>query len=104
MRPGRWWQNASILFGPSSVSVERGADTFLSVRATIGQHGRDRSPQDLQIETHGPIADVMQVKSHHIVERHLAAATDLPQAGQARHRAQAPQVPILVLLNLTRER
>src|SRR5947208_14932847 len=90
-----------MLFATGLKVVER---IVRSVRAAVGEHCRNGPQQDLEIQTHGPVADVVQVESNHIGEGHLAAATDLPQSGQTWQCAQAPELPILVLLNLGRQR
>ena len=38
----------------------------------------------------------MQVESHHVVKRHLAATTDLPQTRETRLHPQAPPLPVLI--------
>ena len=98
-------QVGNVAPSPGLASRYRDAPCSTSlVSTTIGEYSWDRPQQDLEVQTHGPVADVMQVESDHIMERHLAAAADLPQASETRHSAQPPQLPILVLFNFRRER
>src|SRR5690242_1575970 len=58
-------------------------------RAVAAQYGWQGSGEDAQVQPERPIVDVLQVQTDPVVEPEIAAAADLPQAGQARRDAEA---------------
>src|SRR6266700_3456391 len=75
----------------------------VSVRAAVGNHRGDRPQQYLEIQRERPVADVVQIQSHHVVEWHLAAATHLPEPSQSWYRAQPPELPVFIFRHLFRQ-
>src|SRR5664279_6221677 len=76
---------------------ERGASPR-SVRATPAQDGQRGARDDLDVEPHRPVLDVVEVQPHEVVEAERRAPGDLPEARDARQHAVAAAVPGLEAL------
>src|SRR5512133_1732529 len=68
------------------------------IGAALGEHRRRGLEEDRDVEPDRPVLEVVEVEPHEIVEREVAAAGDLPQAGHAREHVVAAAVPRLEAL------
>src|SRR5438552_7841098 len=87
----------------SSSSAIRSAGRALE-RALGTEHRRDGLEHDEQIVRDGPVLDVEEVEANVVVERELAAASGLPEAGDAGTNLEPIAVPVLVGGDLLGER
>src|SRR5215212_7679437 len=109
-RGGAWSDGATI----SALPRTRCADSpplwgvrlarLVSVGAAAGEDRHRGAEEDLEVEAERPGADVVEVEADHVVEGDLAAAADLPEAGDPGHRPQPPVLPVLVLVDLGGDR
>jgi hypothetical protein len=73
--------------------------------ACTTQDCRDSPEQNVYIEPERPLLNILAVQINHVLEvKHLAPATDLPEAGNTRFRVEAPEVMILVVLKVRFEK
>ena len=80
------------------------AFTFL-LRPAAGKHNVHRLKQDLNIAPQGPVIDILDVQLDDFFKiLDVAAAADLPQAGDAGFHGQAALVVALVLLIFVQRR
>ena len=56
----------------------------------------DGSQDDHHVNREGPVFGVVEVQLHHLVEGEVAAAADLPEAGEAGGDVEALAVPVAV--------
>src|SRR5437899_11357016 len=83
---GRIWARRS----PNSVSTRPGHD------------GRDRLGQDEEVVGERPVLDVEEVSAHVLVERDVAASSDLPEPRDPWGNLETALMPVLVLGDLAR--
>src|SRR5438093_10531606 len=75
------------------------------VRTLPGKHSLRRLQEDLQIQPERPPRRILEIETHHVVERHSTSAVHLPEAGDSwLHFEQASPVPEVVGLELVRNR
>ena len=71
--------------------------------ARLAHQRRNRAQDQLDVTPEAPVGDVQVVQHQHLRERHLAAAADLPEAGQAGGEVEPAQAPVVHELVLVRD-
>src|SRR6478672_663376 len=79
-----------------------GMTTSVSSRSTKDR--TCRAEENLQVEHERPVVDVPEVKAQGLLPGEVAAAADLPEAGEPRSHAQAPDRVRFVAGDLARQR
>src|SRR3954447_10862644 len=77
---------------------------FFSVRPARRQHGKDRLPEDLQVEGERPVLDVVEVESDAVLPRQVGPAADLPEARDPWLDQQPPVDVVRVVGDFARQR
>ena len=72
--------------------------------AAAAHHRGDGLQQEIDVLTHAPVIDVLEVEVHPVLEGHLVPPADLPEAGEPRGDREPPALPGLVLRHLLRHR
>src|SRR5919197_5984680 len=79
--------------------------TIISAGPSSAEHGRNRQRDDLEIEPHRLVPDVLQVEVDHRVEGNIRPALDLPEPGDAgRSREPGAMRRVVVHYLVGRER
>src|SRR3954468_14747488 len=58
------------------------------IGAATGERRGQRRQEDLDVARHRPAGDVLVVEAHHLAERDVRAARDLPEAGDPRAQVE----------------
>jgi len=73
----------------NSISLATLLSTGLSPGPGRAQDGREGLPEDLGVQRHGPVLDVVEIETHGLGPVEVGAAAHLPQAREARLDQQA---------------
>ena len=69
------------------------------------QHGPRRLDQYLEIESQGPVVDVLEIQIHPFLETHIVSTGgNLPEAGKPGLHGKAPSLPVVIFSHLGRNR
>ena len=82
----------------------QGGDSAGLVGAGPTEDRRRRLPENLQVESEGPILDITQIQPDRFIPRQVRPPADLPQAGHARLDHKPPPHVIAVHGRLRRQR
>ena len=75
-----------------------------SARPSGQKNCRNGFEEDFKIKPQGPGVNILQIKSHPLVEIHFISSRDLPETGDTRLHTQAATVPALIPFGLIRDR
>src|ERR1035437_538890 len=97
------------IFGPDGGQTDALAKGFDRIgrpglSPCAGEHRRDRTGDDLEVEPERPAVDVFEILLNPAVELGFAAAADLPQARHARLHGETAAMPDVVVGHLAGER
>ena len=85
--------DACRLFSLSALSPQSPVLSPILIRSAHTEHRARGAEEDFEVEADGPILGVVNIEADHLLEGEVAAARNLPKAGEAGRHIEALPVP-----------